>query len=252
MATAKRKTAKKPAAKKTAAKKTTAKKATTVNKAPAKRVAKKASATRKKPVVKRTTQTVKQTVDAPKQAAKTVTDSVAMGAAVPTMEEAFAFGNDFFSQMFGNAKTQMPKQAADASRQFTEQGAQQLAKASDAASRSLNDALELSKENAEAVIESGNIAAGASKAVGAELFNYANKAFSQNVEISKELFACRTLNDMFDLQSRILKSNLDGFFGESVKLSELMFEAANNAAEPIQERLQETAERVNKTWSDAA
>lgn len=236
MATAKRKTTKKSAVKKTTAKKT-----------PAKRVAKKVTSTRKKPVVKRTA--------APKAATKTVAETVAVSAAAPSVEQAFTFGNDMFKKFFDASNMPSMPAMPDASafgQQFSGQGAEQLAKASSAASKSMNDAIELSKENAEAVIESSNIAAGASKTVGAELFNYANKAFSQNVEISKELFACRTLNDMFDLQSRVMKNNLDGFFSESVKLSELMFEAANNAAEPIQERIQDAAERVNKTLNEAA
>lgn len=234
MATAKRKTTKKTAAKKTTAKK-----------APAKRTVKKASSTRKKPVVKRTTA-------APKAAAPKAAKPAAVSAAMPSPEQAFAFGNDMMKQFFDSANTPAMADPSVFGKQFSEQGAEQLAKASSVASQSFNDAIEMGKENAEAMVESSNIAAGASKTVGAELFNYANKAFSQNVEISKELFACRTLNDMFDLQSRIVKNNIDGFFSESVKISELVFEAANNAAEPLQERMQETADRVNKTLSDAA
>ncbi len=251
MATTKKKSSvkKKSTAKKATAKKTVAKKSVArVAKAPAKKAAPKKAAAKKavkktvKPAVKAAPKTVKQT------AAK-ITNTT-MGASVPAFEEAFTFGNNVFEKMFSQAPA-LP-QGTEAFDQFSKQGAEQLAKASDAASRALNDVVELSKDNVEAYVECGNIASGAGKYVGSEIMSYANKTFSDQVEMSKELFSCRTLNDMFDLQSKMLKNNLDGFFSESVKLSEMMFAAASSAAEPLQERMEVTAERVTKSMVNAA
>jgi len=78
------------------------------------------------------------------------------------------------------------------------------------------------------------------------LISYMNQTFAQNVELSKQIFNCRTLNDMFDLSSRFVKSNLDGFFNESVKVSELAFNGAGEIAEPLNERISESTERLVK------
>lgn len=127
-----------------------------------------------------------------------------------------------------------------------------LAKSADAASRSMNELMSISKDGVDACVASGNVAVSASKHMGAELFNYANRSFSQNVELSKELLGCRTLNDMFDLQSKMMKANLDGFFSESVKMSELMFECATRASEPLNKTVAKTTKQLSKVLSDAA
>lgn len=144
------------------------------------------------------------------------------------------------------------KKAKDQMLHMSKESAAQLAKSADAATRSMNEILSLGKENMDACVECSNIAVGASKSISAELINFANKSFSQNVELSKELFGCRTLNDMFDLQSKMLKANLDGFFSQSVKVSEMAFRCASEVSEPLNERVTETTERMTKTWSDAA
>lgn len=133
-----------------------------------------------------------------------------------------------------------------------QESAVQLSKQADAASRSLNEIIELSKDNVDACVEASGIAVNASKTVGAELFSYANKSFSQNVELSKELFGCRTLNDMFDLQSKLMKTNLDSFFSESVKISELLFKYASHVSEPLNERVNVTTQRLSKSLTEAA
>lgn len=135
---------------------------------------------------------------------------------------------------------------------MSKEGAAQLAKSADAATRSMGEMMDISRDNVETCVNCSNIAVNASKNMGAEIFNFANKSFSQNLEISKELLACRTLNDMFDLQSRIMKTNLDNLFNESVKLSELMFQCATQVSEPLNERVSDTTNRLSKTLSEAA
>lgn len=129
---------------------------------------------------------------------------------------------------------------------FGRESAGQLQRGAENSTRLMNEASALSRENAEACVQCSNIAVNVSKDVGAELVNYANRSFAQNVELSKQVLGCRTLNDLFDLSSRLVKTNLDGFFSESVKVSEMLFEAASNVSEPLNERLSETTERLTK------
>lgn len=148
-----------------------------------------------------------------------------------------SFGSDVSGKAFGS---------------MGKEGAAHLQKSADAATRSVGEMMAMSKENVEACVACSNVAVSASKQVGAELFNYANKSFSQNVEMSKELFGCRTLNDIFDLHSKVMKTNLDHFFTESVKMSEMLFNSATKAAEPLNETVSRTAKRISKTLVDAA
>lgn len=176
--------------------------------------------------------------------------------------------SDIMSQMFGgtdpmaqwkslmsNASAGMPKMngmpgaeaTAEKMRDFTRESAAQATKAASDATRAMNEASELARENAEAFVECNNIAIAVSKEIGAELISYTNKTFSQNVELGKQLLSCRTLNDMFDLSTKIMKSNLDGFFSESVRLSEKLFQLGNDVAEPMNERFSDTSDRLTKS-----
>ncbi len=177
-------------------------------------------------------------------------------------------GSDIMNQMFGGtdpmaqwkglmeqAAGKMPKlnglpgaeATAEKMRNFTRESAAQASKAASDATRAFSDAGELTRENAEAFAQVNNIAIAVSKEIGAELISYTNRTFSQNVELGKQLLTCRTLNDMFDLSSKFMKTNLDGFFSESVRLSEKLFQLGNDVAEPLNERFSETNERLTKS-----
>ncbi|PZP85233.1 MAG: hypothetical protein DI582_06605 [Azospirillum brasilense] len=177
-------------------------------------------------------------------------------------------GNDMMSQMFGGAADPMAQwkglfnqaaqrmpsmaglpganEAAAKMQNLARESADQMARTTGTANRAMGEAMELARENAEAMVECSNIAISVSKEIGAELITYANKTFSQNVELGKQLLSCRTLNDMFDLSSKFMKTNLDSFFSESVKLSEKMFQCATDVSEPLNERLSDTSDRMSK------
>jgi phasin family protein len=127
------------------------------------------------------------------------------------------------------------------------EGAEHLAKSADAVTKALYDGIGMSRDNVETCIECGNMAAAMVKDVSSEVFDYANKSFSDNIELSKEFFACRTINDMFELQNRIAKSAIDNFFNRSVKLSGMVFEYTTEALEPINERVAQATEQFSKS-----
>ena len=72
------------------------------------------------------------------------------------------------------------------------------------------------------------------------------------MELSKEFFSCRTINDMMELQTRALKSAMDGAFARTSRLSSLVFEYSSEAMEPINERVSQATEQFNKAMSAVA
>lgn len=126
------------------------------------------------------------------------------------------------------------------------EGAETLAKSADAVTKALYEAIGLSRDGIETCIECGNITAELASDLSREAFDYANRAFSDQVEMSKEFLACRTLNDMFDLQNRMVKSSIDNFFSESTKLSERLFDYTTETLEPINERVAQATEQLSK------
>jgi hypothetical protein len=127
------------------------------------------------------------------------------------------------------------------------ESAENISRAVDALTRTLNDVVELGRENADAVVEVGHIAADISKSVNAELVSCANTNFADNIEICKEVFACRNINDVLELHSKWLSTNIDNFFAQSARLGEMCFQLATEAAEPINERVAEATERFSKS-----
>lgn len=142
-----------------------------------------------------------------------------------------------------------PASAQEKFSSFTRSGAEQMGKSFSGFNRTMNEAMDLARENGEVMMEVTNIAVSVSKELGAEFVTYMNKLFSQNVELSKQVLSCRTLNDMFDLSSRVMKTNLDGFFSESVKMSEMLFQCATDVSEPLNERMSETTERMTRAMA---
>lgn len=207
---------------------------------------------------KATAKRVSRAKVAPKKAAAAAVSSAAKkapsaaNAATAQSDAVMKMGADSIRQMMSQISSGMGQE--DLQKQvysMSQEGAAQMAKSADAASRSVYEILDLGKDNVDAAVACSSVAVNASKSMGAELFNYANKSFSQNVEMSKELFGCRTLNDMFDLQSKVVKANLDHFFNESVKMSEMMFQSANEISEPLNERVNESTQRLSKAMADA-
>lgn len=134
--------------------------------------------------------------------------------------------------------------------QFDASSAQeQMSKSSANATRAANEMMSLARENFQVMIDVTNIAVSVSKELGAEWVSYLNRSFAQNTELSKQALTCRTLNDLFDLGARVMKSNLDAFFTESVKMSEKLFQCATDVSEPLNERMSETTERMTKAMA---
>ena len=191
-------------------------------------------------------------------------------------ENAVKMSNEFMQQMFGQQakaakpsfdpaqmfkqfQKQMPAmpampnfdmgEAQEKLSSFARESSEQMSKASQGANRAAAEAMESAREQISVMTEVCNVAASVSKELAAEMINYLNKQFAQNVELSKQVLTCRTLNDMFDLSTRITKANLDAFFSQSVKVSEMVFQCATDVSEPLNECVSQTSVRMAKAMS---
>jgi phasin family protein len=122
-----------------------------------------------------------------------------------------------------------------------------VSRAVDAATRTLNDFVSLARENADAAVEVNHIAADIAKSINAEIVSCTNSNFSDNVELCKEAFACRDINDAMELHNKWLSTNVENFFAQSTRLAEMFFQLATEASEPINERVAEATERLSKS-----
>lgn len=151
---------------------------------------------------------------------------------------------DFMSTSAYDAQKAQDKMFA-----MTRESSEQLVKSADTVTKVMYETIGLCRDNVETMIECGNMTAALIKDMSTELFEASNQTFSENLELSKEFFACRTFHDMFDLQNRMMKQTMDKYFTQSMKLSSMMFEYANEAIEPINERISEASEQISKALS---
>lgn len=129
------------------------------------------------------------------------------------------------------------------------ESAENVSRAVDAMAQTLNDSVEMFRENADACIEVCHIASDVAKTVQAEAINFANGCFIDNIELCKETFACRNANDLIEVQNRWFSTNMDNFFSQSSKIAEMCFQMVSEVSEPINERIAEVTERFSKTMA---
>jgi hypothetical protein len=126
------------------------------------------------------------------------------------------------------------------------ESAENFAKSADAVTKMMHEMVGMSRDNIETCVECGNMAAAMAKDATSEMFDSANQAFSDTMEMSREIFTCRTVNDVVELQNRLMRSTIDNFFNQSMKLSDMMFEYTTEALEPLNERVAEVTEQFSK------
>ncbi len=226
------KTAAKPAAKKTTSR------ATSKSKTAAKPAAK---TTRRKPIAKKTT--ARRSATAAKRPAKKPAAKASAAKAKSNVVSISRAARSGLASSSANAKkiqSQIAKGSAGS--------AQQLAKGANIATKVLNESIAIGREHTEACTEASNIAAQCAGKLSETLMNYANDAITESVEISKDFFSCRTASDVFELQSRLTRSNTERFLDESSKMMEMMFDMTSKAAEPFGDYYTDATDRLQKAF----
>lgn len=183
------------------------------------------------------------------KAAKTTLSAVESSRS--SAENVVKIGTNAVKELFANSTGEAQK-AQEKVFALSRESAANIAKSADAMTKAMYEGIAISRDNMEAAMACGNITAAYAREISDQLTEYTNDAFATQMELSKNAFNCRTLNDMLELQNRFMRSTLDSFFNESLKLSEKMFEYTTEALEPVNERIAESTEQFQKVLSNAS
>lgn len=156
------------------------------------------------------------------------------------------------SKAMQDIQSSINSEAQKAQEKIAEMGresAEKLSQSANAASQAAGEVMAICRDNVEACVESGNIAASIAKDVSEEVAEYASQAMNDAIAFNKELFACRTLNDVVEFQNKAIKNTFEGYFEQCSRLANNAFEACNEIAEPINQRVAETTDKVSKLMS---
>ncbi len=126
------------------------------------------------------------------------------------------------------------------------EGAASFSRSADTATKTINELASIARDNVEACMECGNLSANVAKNVGEEVSELVNQSLSECMELCQEALACRTLNDLVELNNRVVKSSLDNCFEQISKFSNIWFEAAAEVCEPLNERISLAGTQLSK------
>jgi phasin family protein len=107
-----------------------------------------------------------------------------------------------------------------------------------------------SQENIEAVTLSSKITAKAAESMSAEIAAFSKKAYEESMAAAKDLTACKSVSELFEMQVAFGKSSIEDFVSEATKLNEMYAAAAKEAFAPLNARFTAAAETVAVTAKD--
>lgn len=135
-----------------------------------------------------------------------------------------------------SAAETMARTSGDVVRQSTERVTEQ-------AREGMRQATAASAAGADAAMRTGSSLAEGMQDITTAWAHYAEEVMRQTSEASRALIGCRSLTEMFEVQSRLLRGNLQAFLDQSTKIAEIggrmttrPFEAWKKASEARPQR----------------
>ena len=124
------------------------------------------------------------------------------------------------------------------------------AKTTTAATNVFGDMFVTQNDHMDAFVQAGNVWASAAEDLGKAYMSFFQFAGEQQVETAKTLMAVTDMQDLADVQTKLVRDNFDGLVAESTKLSELTLKVANEASEPLQAQAAKLG--FDKIWKPIA
>ena len=145
--------------------------------------------------------------------------------------------------------------AQEAAKTFAEQAAERTqaafgdmnVRAKDAmakGTKAIEELVEFSKGNLEAVVASGKVAAKGAEEIARYSADYGRKAIEEANANAKKFAGVKSPTEFFQLQSEVAKSSLDAIVAEGSKFTENYLKLLGEIAQPIQNRVSVAVEKV--------
>jgi phasin family protein len=111
-------------------------------------------------------------------------------------------------------------------------------------SKGLEEMVEFSKGNLEAVVASGRVAAKGAQDIAKYSAEYGRKSIEEANATAKKFAAVKSPTEFFALQSEVAKTNLDAMVGEASKFAEGYMKLLGEIVQPMQNRYAVAVEKV--------
>jgi phasin family protein len=183
------------------------------------------------------------TVAAKIKAAKPAVVKTAKPVKAPKLAEGKKIMNDTVTKVQETAE----KFTADATARATEVFGDVSARAKTAMEKSskvMEEMVEFSKGNLEAVVASSRVAAKGAQDIAKYSAEYGRKSIEDANATAKKFAAVKSPTEFFALQSEVAKTNLDAVVGEASKFAEGYMKLMGEIMQPMQNRYAVAVEKV--------
>lgn len=102
---------------------------------------------------------------------------------------------------------------------------------------------------ADVVTQCFDVVSTAAKDASEEAMQSYQRTFQECADLSQAAMSCRTINDVVELQNRLIQHGMEHFSGRS-KFLNIGFECCTALLKPVQEHIAQTSERFGKSLSD--
>jgi phasin family protein len=123
---------------------------------------------------------------------------------------------------------------------------EQLEKTQAQLMKSYDDLAALSKQNVDAVVQSGSIVAKGAEEAGKQVAAFTQASLEKNVAAGKALLGVKSVRDLIDIQNAYVKQTFDAMVSETTKLQELSAKVTSEAIAPISARVNATVNSFTK------
>jgi len=172
--------------------------------------------------------------------------------AVATVAAALDKGKTVMNDTINQAQTAAKTFANETGERATAMFGDLNSRAKDAMSKGtkvVEDLVDFSKGNIEALVASGRVAAKGTEDIAKYSAEYGRKMIEDANATAKQFAAVKSPTEFFQLQSDVAKKNLDSMVAEASKFTEHYVKLLGEIAQPLQNRAAVAVEKVKTTVS---
>lgn len=112
--------------------------------------------------------------------------------------------------------------------------------------KGLEEVAELSKQHLDAVAQTTSLWAQGCQEINNAWMSFAQQSLQSGLSTARSLMDCKSVQDAVDLQTAYARNLFEGMLSESSRISELSVRVANEAFEPVRDRVNATVEKMLK------
>ncbi len=175
----------------------------------------------------------------------TAAAAAAATAAATQIDEAVAAGTQTIETAV-KASAEAVNKGYERAVSITKENVEAAVKAGSTAFKGYEDVILFNKENVDAVVKSSTIFVKGFQDVSKSIFALTQLSFEEGVAMSKTLLGAKTIQDVVEVQSALVKTSFDKAMLEGGKLSEMSIKVAEEAFAPINDRMSVAMQKVMK------